>query len=43
VENTNEIKADSLQVSGIEEAFEKLREILGKMDEEGVSLEESFR
>jgi len=43
VENTNEIKADSLQVSGIEEAFEKLREILGKMDEEGVSLVESFR
>ncbi len=43
MENTNEIKADSLQVSGIEEAFEKLREILGKMDEEGVSLEESFR
>jgi exonuclease VII small subunit len=29
-------------VSGIEEAFEKLREILGKMDEEGVSLEESL-
>lgn len=43
MENTNEIKADSLQVSGIEEAFEKLREILGKMDEEDVSLEESFR
>ena len=43
MENTNEIKADSLQVSGIEEAFEKLREILGKMDDEGVSLEESFR
>lgn len=43
MENTNEIKADSLQASGIEEAFEKLREILGKMDEEGVSLEESFR
>ena len=43
MENTNEIKADSLQVSGIEEAFEKLREILGKMDAEGVSLEESFR
>ena len=31
MENTNEIKADSLQVSGIEEAFEKLREILGRM------------
>ena len=43
MENTNEIKADSLQVTGIEEAFEKLREILGKMDEERVSLEESFR
>lgn len=27
----------------IEEGFEKLSEILGKMDEEGVSLENSFK
>jgi exodeoxyribonuclease VII small subunit len=43
VENTNELKAGLQDVTGIEDAFEKLREILGKMDEEGVSLEESFR
>ena len=30
-------------VTGIEEAFERLNGILTKMDEPGVSLEESFR
>ena len=31
------------EVTGIEDAFAKLNMILSKMDEEGVSLEESFR
>ena len=31
------------EVTGIEDAFERLNMILSKMDEEGVSLEESFR
>lgn len=43
VENTNDKKAGTPEVTGIEDAFTKLREILGKMDDEGVSLEESFR
>ena len=43
MENTNEKINDSQETMGIEEAFAKLQEILGRMDEEGVSLEESFR
>ena len=31
------------EVKGIEEAFEMLDRILARMDEEGVTLEESFR
>lgn len=31
------------EVTGIEDAFERLGSILAKMDEEGVPLEESFR
>lgn len=31
------------EVTGIEDAFARLNAILSKMDEEGVSLEESFR
>ena len=41
---TNQGAADTMQdVTGIEDAFERLNGILSKMDEEGVSLEESFR
>jgi len=42
VENMTESKM-SPDVNGIEEAFERLNEILAKMDAEDVSLEESFR
>ena len=31
------------EIGGIEDAFAKLQEILSRMDEEGVTLEESFR
>ena len=43
VENMNENKTAAPEVTGIEDAFAKLQEILGRMDEEGVALEESFR
>ena len=31
------------EIGGIEDAFAKLQEILSRMDEEGVTLEESFQ
>lgn len=42
VTNTSE-NASVPEVKGIEEAFAMLDQILAKMDEEGVTLEESFR
>ncbi|MBQ9033519.1 MAG: exodeoxyribonuclease VII small subunit [Lachnospiraceae bacterium] len=42
VANTSE-NASVQEVKGIEEAFAMLDQILAKMDEEGVTLEESFR
>lgn len=43
--NTSEVTSHGAapDVNGIEEAFERLNEILSKMDAEDVSLEESFR
>ena len=43
--NTSEMTAFGVtpDVNGIEEAFERLNEILAKMDGDEVSLEESFR
>lgn len=43
MENKNENDASLQEVNGIEDAFARLQQILAKMDEEGVSLEESFR
>ena len=37
------ISENAPAAEGIEDAFEKLGVLLGRMDEEGVSLEESFR
>jgi exodeoxyribonuclease VII small subunit len=43
VENQNEKSVSSLQdVNGIEEAFAMLEKILARMDEDGVTLKESF-
>ena len=36
------IEISGTRINSIEEAFAKLQEILSKMDEEGVTLEESF-
>ena len=35
--------ASAQEVKGIEEAFARLEKILARMDEEGVTLEESFK
>ncbi len=37
------IEISGIRISSIEEAFAKLQEILSRMDEEGVTLEESFK
>ena len=42
MDNTNTIDTYGQEVTGIEDAFEKLQEILAMMDREGVTLEESF-
>lgn len=43
MENQNEKSVSSLQeVNGIEEAFAMLEKILARMDEDGVTLKESF-
>ncbi len=45
-DRSEEIKAEAteeIQVKGIEDAFLKLQEILSRMDDEEVSLEESFQ
>ena len=46
-DNTNSgqemISENAPAAAGIEDAFAKLGVLLGRMDEEGVSLEESFR
>ena len=42
-EEINVKNTDEPEVKGIEEAFERLQESLSRMDDEGVSLEESFK